>query len=269
MSAAECRGPSWFEALVALMPLNDGDEIRKFRSRVRKVAKRRGAAALRARDSEDRPLLWFAVQRNDPIACELLLAHGAGPSAFAAVKGRTAYQLAYDLGHDRALRVLRSWRPRTNALSTDLVDLMADDAPVTRSCDVCDDDCRDDCVRGCGFPQQTPSDAAAAADDDDDTLFCSRRAPARNKGTDRRKADDHHDRHDADRQAAHARRHATTGRHVHRDDRDQDQDQDQDDDDDDEEEEEDDDSEDLPATTQRRRSSQVRGAKVEEPARAL
>ena len=148
------------DVLIGLLPLNDGAEIKRFG---RKVGRRN---LLRAVDDEGHGLLWHAVDKNDPIAAELLLANGFGPGAFAVTGGRSPYQMAYDRGHDKVLSVLRNWRGRktADALSTDLVDFMATSTtPIIREhhddhrrrrryCEdtsPCVADCVDDCVQGC------------------------------------------------------------------------------------------------------------------------
>jgi len=116
-----------FGEMVSLLPLEDGEEIDKFETLLRRFTKARGPLALAtARDDHDRPLIWYAVDANDPIACELLLSHGAASSAFHKVRGspgaapKTPFEHAYARRYERVARVLNGWAHR------ELADLMFD-----------------------------------------------------------------------------------------------------------------------------------------------
>uniref|UniRef100_A0A7S3NIC0 Uncharacterized protein n=1 Tax=Aureoumbra lagunensis TaxID=44058 RepID=A0A7S3NIC0_9STRA len=114
-----------FDELVSLLPLENGEEIEKFETRLSKFTRYHGPLALAStRDQEARPLIWYAVDTNDPIAAELLLSHGAASSAFSRIKngGKTAFELAYSKRYERVVRVLNNWAHRELADVMDNVD---------------------------------------------------------------------------------------------------------------------------------------------------
>ena len=100
-----------FRDIVGLLPLEDGDEIETFRSRLRRFTKSHGPLAIsQTRDNDGRPLIWFAVDANDPIACELLLGQGAASSAFAKIHGgKSPFEHAYAKRYERVVRALNGW----------------------------------------------------------------------------------------------------------------------------------------------------------------
>lgn len=100
-----------FRDIIALLPLEDGDEIDKFASKVRRFTKDNGPLSIgSARDAEDRPLIWYAVDTNDPIACEILLNQGAATSAFMKIREtKSPFEHAYSKRYDRVVEVLNGW----------------------------------------------------------------------------------------------------------------------------------------------------------------
>lgn len=102
---------SLFGNIIALLPLEDGDEIDKFAQRVRKFTKDKGPLAVGAsRDEVGRPLVWYAVDANDPIATEILLTHGAATSAFTRIREtQSPFEHAYTKHYDRVVEVLNAW----------------------------------------------------------------------------------------------------------------------------------------------------------------
>ena len=98
-----------FKGLISLLPLEDGQEIAKFTKRLDKFTEVMGPLAVgKAFDAEDRPLLWYAVDCDDPIACELLLQSGAGVSAHAANRnGECPYDLARKHKCERIIRMMK------------------------------------------------------------------------------------------------------------------------------------------------------------------
>jgi len=71
--------------MVSLLPLADGDEIARFDQRLRAFTRQMGPLSLsKAVDDAAKPVIWYAVDCNDPIALELLLDQGVALSAFVA-----------------------------------------------------------------------------------------------------------------------------------------------------------------------------------------
>ena len=103
-----------FGDVIALLPLEDGDEIRDFEQKLRLFTKKKGPLAVSTvRDEAERPLIWYAVDANDPIACEVLLTQGAASSAFTKGKHKkSAYEHAYAKRYERVVRVLNGWAHR-------------------------------------------------------------------------------------------------------------------------------------------------------------
>mmetsp|Transcript_34537 Transcript_34537/g.110911 ORF Transcript_34537/g.110911 Transcript_34537/m.110911 type:complete len:268 (-) Transcript_34537:32-835(-) len=114
-----------FADVVALLPLDDGEEIKKFKSRLRKFTKTHGPLAVATtRDDEGKPLVWYAVDSNDPIATDLLLDQGAASSAFAKVNGdRSPFEHAYAKRYERVVHVLKGWSHRELSDVVDVDDL--------------------------------------------------------------------------------------------------------------------------------------------------
>lgn len=133
-----------FGNLVSLLPLEDGDEIDKFASRLRRFTIQHGPLSVgSSRDENDKAIVWYAARANDPIACEILMNQGAATSAFVKAKDddESPFEHACAMRYDRVVEVMNGWAqselsdvsdtPESHALAAKIqADLDKSDCPT-------------------------------------------------------------------------------------------------------------------------------------------
>lgn len=101
-------GGTILERLVALMPLEDGRDIKRFTKILDALDPRREAVG---RDEDDRGVLWHAVNHGDHIACQILLERrGFSLEVLARTErgtGSSPYELALAGGKRHVLAILK------------------------------------------------------------------------------------------------------------------------------------------------------------------